>query len=68
MKRIVENKKYKLIMNIKQYMISGLLATAVVAGTTSCSGNFLNEELTTQYSTEHFETEQGLVDLTVSLY
>ena len=55
-------------MNIKHYMISGLLATTMVAGTTSCSSNFLDEELTTQYSTQYFETEQGLEDLAISLY
>ena len=55
-------------MNIKQYMISGILATTMVAGVTSCSGDFLNEELTTQYSTQYFETAEGLEDLAVSLY
>ena len=55
-------------MNIKHYMISGLLATTMVAGMTSCSSNFLDEELTTQYSTQYFETEQGLEDLAISLY
>ncbi|MDE7145547.1 MAG: RagB/SusD family nutrient uptake outer membrane protein, partial [Duncaniella sp.] len=34
----------------------------------SCSGDFLDEELTTSYSTAYFETEQGLIDLTTSLY
>ncbi|MBQ2345229.1 MAG: RagB/SusD family nutrient uptake outer membrane protein, partial [Prevotella sp.] len=56
------------MMNIKHYMISGLLATTMVAGMTSCSSNFLDEELTTQYSTQYFETEQGLEDLAISLY
>ena len=56
------------IMNIKHYMISGLLATTMVAGMTSCSSDFLDEELTTQYSTQYFETEQGLEDLAISLY
>ena len=55
-------------MNIKQYMISGLLATTMVAGTTSCSGDFLDEELTTKYSTQYFETAEGLEALAVSLY
>ncbi|KJD34838.1 starch-binding protein [Tamlana nanhaiensis] len=35
---------------------------------TSCSKDFLDEELTTQYSTEYFETAEGLEALTVSLY
>lgn len=56
------------IMNIKQYMIGGLLATTMVAGTTSCSSDFLDEELTTKYSTQYFETSEGLEALAVSLY
>jgi hypothetical protein len=34
----------------------------------SCSKDFLDEELTTQYSTEYFETPEGIQALTVSLY
>ncbi len=34
---------------------------------TSCQ-DFLDEDLTTKYSTDYFNTEQGLVDLTTSLY
>lgn len=34
----------------------------------SCSDNFLDEELTTQYSTEYFETAEGLEALSISLY
>ena len=34
----------------------------------SCSKDFLDEELTTQYSTDYFETSEGLQALTVSLY
>ena len=32
---------------------------------TSCQ-DFLDEDLTTKYSTDYFNTEQGLVDLTTS--
>jgi hypothetical protein len=35
---------------------------------TSCSEDFLDEELTTKYSTEYFETPEGLEALSVSLY
>ena len=55
-------------MNIRKYMMGGLLATIAVAGTTSCSSDFLDEHLTTKESTQYFDTEEGLVDLTVSLY
>ena len=55
-------------MKYKKYIVGGLLATALVAGTTSCSGDFLDEELTTKYSTDYFDTEEGLEALAVSLY
>ena len=55
-------------MNVKKYMISGLLATTMLAGMTSCSSDFLDEELTTKYSTQYFETPEGLEALAVSLY
>ncbi len=56
------------IMKYKRYIIGGLLATTLVAGTTSCSSDFLDEELTTKYSTDYFDTEEGLEALAVSLY
>ena len=34
----------------------------------SCSKDFLDEELTNQYSTDYFETPEGLQALTLSLY
>lgn len=55
-------------MKIKQYMLGGLLATVALTGATSCASDFLDEELTTKYSTQYFETPEGLEDLTVSLY
>lgn len=53
----------KLIKNIGfgALVLSGLTMA-------SCSDSFLDEKLTTQYSTEYFDTPQGLEDLTVSLY
>ncbi|RKD85130.1 RagB/SusD family nutrient uptake outer membrane protein [Mangrovibacterium diazotrophicum] len=45
----------------------GLLAV-VALSMGSCSKDFLDEELTTKYSTEYFETAEGLEALTVSLY
>lgn len=45
----------------------GVLALSAVT-LSSCSDSFLDEELTTQYSTEYFDTPEGLEDLTISLY
>ena len=55
-------------MNIRKYMMGGLLATIAVTGMTSCADDFLDEHLTTKESTQYFDTEEGLVDLTTSLY
>ncbi|MEL0457353.1 RagB/SusD family nutrient uptake outer membrane protein [Flavobacteriaceae bacterium SZ-1-7] len=53
----------KRIKNIK----FGLLVMAVLS-LSSCSKDFLNEEDTTRLTTDYFETEEGLIDLTESLY
>lgn len=55
-------------MKYNKYIIGGLLAATVTAGMTSCSKDFLDEELTTKYSTQYFETPEGLEALTLSLY
>lgn len=55
-------------MKYNRYIIGGLLAATVAAGTTSCSSDFLDEELTTKFSTQYFEEPEGLEALTVSLY
>ena len=55
-------------MKYNKYIIGGLLATTLTAGVSSCSGDFLDEDLTTKYSTQYFDTEEGLEALTVSLY
>ena len=51
-----------------RYILCGLVATALMAGVSSCSSDFLDEELTTKYSTDYFDTAEGLEDLAVSLY
>lgn len=56
------------IMKYKRYIIGGFFAMAAMAMTTSCSSDFLDEELTTKYSTDYFDTEEGLEALAVSLY
>ncbi|MBQ9356904.1 MAG: RagB/SusD family nutrient uptake outer membrane protein [Prevotella sp.] len=55
-------------MKYNKYIIGGLLATTLTAGMTSCSGDFLDEELTTKYSTQYFETPEGIEALALSLY
>ncbi len=55
-------------MKYNRYMIGGLLAATLTVGVSSCSSDFLDEELTTKYSTDYFDTEEGLEALTVSLY
>lgn len=54
-------------MNKFKYIgLSVVLSSAMLAS--SCSESFLDEELNTQYSTEYFDTPEGLESLTVSLY
>jgi hypothetical protein len=52
--------------NIKNIGIGLLVMMGITF--TSCSENFLDEELTTKYSTDYFETPEGLEDLAQSLY
>ena len=46
----------------------GLIAAAVLTNMSSCSENFLDEEMTTSYNTEYYKTEEGLNTLAISLY
>lgn len=50
---------------INIFSLTILLAAIALA---SCSDDFLKEELTTRFNTQHFDTEEGLNDLAVSLY
>lgn len=43
-------------------------AALTVLGTASCSKDFLNEDNRTAYTTQYFETEQGITDLATALY
>jgi len=56
--------KINILKKSTTVLCSALLALSI----TACKDDFLDEELTNQYSTEYFETAQGLEDLTVSLY
>ena len=55
-------------MKLNKYIIGGVFSLALAAGTTSCSSDFLDEELTTKYSTDYFETAEGIEALALSLY
>ena len=54
-------------MKINNYIKAGILAT-MVQGLASCSSDFLEENYTTGYSTDYFQTAEGLQALTKSLY
>lgn len=54
-------------MNKFKHIGIGLLILTALSFS-SCSKDFLDEELTNQYSTEYFETPEGIQALTLSLY
>ncbi len=53
---------------IYKRLMGGAALMAALTLTTSCSSDFLDEELTTKYSTDYFDTADGIEALTVSLY
>ncbi len=55
-------KKHNIINMGKLFLV---LITLVIS---SCSKDFLDEELTTAYSTQYFETPEGIEQLAISLY
>lgn len=55
-------------MNKIKNIIYSMLALMAMAGISSCGDEFLTEEQTTAYSTDHFKTEEGLNNLAVALY
>lgn len=55
-------------MKLNRYLIGGVFSLTLALGNTSCSADFLDEELTTKYSTDYFETPEGLEALAMSLY
>lgn len=54
--------KYINKLGIAALVVSGLV------GVTSCSESFLDEDNKTAFSTDYFETEQGITDLATALY
>lgn len=55
-------------MKFNKYIAAGILAAMTGAGFSSCSSDFLDEEMTTGFTTKYFETPEGLQSLTLSLY
>lgn len=55
-------------MNLNRILFATVLAGAINASMTSCSESFLDENLKTQYSTDHFKTQEGLDDLVTGAY
>lgn len=53
--------------NIRNFAI-GIVALASMAGATSCGDKFLEEELTTSYNTQYFDSSEGVQSLATALY
>ena len=54
--------------NIRNKFIASLLAVAMTTGFSSCSESFLDENNKGSYTTDYFETAQGIQDLATALY
>ena len=52
----------------KILMASAIVGTLGLSSLPSCSESFLDEELTTQYSTDYFKTQEGLDALVTGAY
>lgn len=54
--------------NFRNTFIAALLAVAMTTGFSSCSESFLDENNKGSYTTDYFETAQGIQDLATALY
>ena len=54
-------------MKLYKYLVAAAMASAVVS-MPSCAESFLDEEQTTAYDTDYFNTPEGLEKLVISLY
>ncbi|MDE6638176.1 MAG: RagB/SusD family nutrient uptake outer membrane protein [Muribaculaceae bacterium] len=54
-------------MKLYKYLVGAAMAGAVVS-MPSCADSFLDEELTTSYNTDYFNTPEGLEQLVIALY
>lgn len=55
-------------MRLNRILFAALIASITGSSITSCSESFLDENLTTQYSTDRFKTQEGLDELVTGAY
>ena len=55
-------------MKLQKYIFGALSLACIGSGMTSCSSDFLDEEMINQRGTEYFQTEDGLNDLVTGTY
>ncbi|WP_321426382.1 RagB/SusD family nutrient uptake outer membrane protein [uncultured Bacteroides sp.] len=55
-------------MKINKILLAAVMVGTVGTSITSCSSDFLNEDLTTQYSSDRFKTQDGLDELVTGTY
>ena len=55
-------------MKLNRIFFAALIASITGSSITSCSESFLDENLTTQYSTDRFKTQEGLDELVTGAY
>ena len=55
-------------MKLNRILLAALIASITGSSITSCSESFLDENLTTQYSTDRFKTQEGLDELVTGAY
>ena len=55
-------------MKLNRILFAALIASITGSSITSCSESFLEENLTTQYSTDRFKTQEGLDELVTGAY
>ena len=55
-------------MKLNRILFAALMASVTGSPITSCSESFLDEYLTTQYSTDRFKTQEGLDELVTGAY
>ena len=55
-------------MKLNRLLFAALMASVTGSSITSCSESFLDENLTTQHSTDRFKTQEGLDELVTGAY
>ena len=55
-------------MKLNRILFAALIASVTGSSITSCSESFLDENLTSQYSTDRFKTQEGLDELVTGAY